>query len=45
MQIKKGLDKLKIIIPKLMRNIAYRKLTKKIKNKMKKITGFEIFNN
>ena len=45
MKMKKGLDKLKIIIPKLMRNLAYRKLTKKIKYKMKIISGFEKFKN
>ena len=45
MKMKKGLDKLKIIIPKLMRNIAYRKLTKMINYKMKIISGFEKFKN
>ena len=43
MKIKKGLEKLKLIIPKLMRNIYYRRLTKKIKYNYCIKYGFDKF--
>ena len=43
MKMKKGLEKLKLIFPKVMRNIAYRKLTKKMKYKFCIEYGFDKF--
>ena len=43
MKMKKGLEKIKIIYPKIMRNIAYRKLTKKMKYNFCIQYGFEKF--
>ena len=45
MKLKKGLEKCIIIIPKILRNTAYKKLMKQLKNKIKIKSGFEIIIN
>ena len=44
MKLKKGLEKCIIIIPKIMRNISYKKLIKQLKNKTNIKAGCEIIN-
>ena len=45
MKLKKGLEKCNSIISKILRNNAYKKLIKKLKDKIKIKTGCEIINN